>query len=256
MFSNLLHNAIKYTPDGGHIQVAVRVEGDRVVVRVVDDGIGIDAAMLPRIFDLFTQVPVTLDRAQGGLGLGLPLVRRLVALHGGEVVAASPGLDRGAAFEVRLPLATNEGLGAELAPVSDAAGADAERARRLVVVEDNPDIRECMAELLGAWGYEVAQAADGSQGLELILADPPRVAIVDVGLPKLDGYDLARRVRASLGPRRVRLIAMTGYGQPQDRERALEAGFDEHLVKPVSPDALARVISTGSADAGPLAVAG
>ncbi len=255
--ANLVHNAIKYTHDGGRIELTVRADDGQVVLRVSDDGIGIEPAMLPRIFDLFTQVPVSLDRAQGGLGLGLPLVRRIVDLHGGQVRAASGGLDRGSTFEVTLPLL----VGSAAAEASGDHGretSNAEQERRLVVIEDNPDIRECMAELLGAWGYQVAQAADGSEGLELILTDPPRVAIVDVGLPKLDGYDVARRVRARFGPQRVRLIAMTGYGQPQDRERALQAGFDEHLVKPVSPDALARVISAGASEAaaGPIAAAG
>lgn len=244
--ANLLDNALKYTSGRGQVLVTVGVVNERALLRVTDDGIGIEGPMLPRVFDEFTQAPLPLDRAPGGLGLGLSLVRRIVELHGGEVRATSPGLRRGATFEVSLPLRGGTTSNAAQPPTSRALGRPS--GGRLVLIEDNVDIRECLAELLRTWGYEVAQAGDGRTGLELVLGLRPTAAIVDVGLPGLDGYDVASRVRARLGPRGVRLIAITGYGQPADRERAFRAGFDEHLVKPVSPEELARLLPAARTD--------
>jgi signal transduction histidine kinase/ActR/RegA family two-component response regulator len=238
--SNLVTNAIKYTRRGGQVVVEVRAEGEEAVLRVRDDGVGIPAEHLESIFDLFCQAPTGLDRAKGGLGLGLTLVRALVGMHGGTVDARSDGVGQGSEFRVRLPLGA---AGAVLPlPVQDAAAAN-DAGVRIVLVEDNVDIRETLIELLMLDGYRVTGAADGPQGLTRILSELPEVAVIDVGLPGFDGYELARRARARLGGALV-LIAMTGYGQPDDRARAFESGFDEHVVKPVSVEDLAAAIES------------
>jgi len=237
VLSNLVTNAIKYTPTGGHVRVSVRREGDEGVLRVKDDGTGIDAELLPSIFDLFTQATPTLDRSRGGLGLGLALVKTLVEHHGGQVHAHSDGLGRGSEFVVRLPLAASG-----LAPIASAdATPTAGAGVWVLVVEDNEDARDTMQLLLEMWGYAVETAADGEEGLDKALTRRPAVAIVDIGLPKLDGYELARQLRARTD-RRPRLIAVTGYGQPEDRRQALAAGFDHHLSKPVDAEALALLL--------------
>lgn len=196
---------------------------------------------LPLIVFTRRETPVEAVLDQLLPAANVAVIERPARMHGGEVEARSAGLGRGATFIVRLPLLPQPAARQEPALPAPSPAGGAARAR-VVIVEDNPDIRECMAELLAAWGFDVAQAGDGRAGLDLIVGDPPAVAIVDVGLPKLDGYEVARAVRAHLPPGRVRLIAMTGYGQPQDRQRALQAGFDEHLVKPVNPDALSRLL--------------
>jgi signal transduction histidine kinase/ActR/RegA family two-component response regulator len=237
---NLVINAIKYTPRGGRIDVCVSLgEGEEAVLSVRDTGVGIPAEHLESIFDLFSQAPTGLDRAMGGLGLGLTLVRAIVAMHGGRVQAQSAGVGRGSEFRVRLPLATT-------AP-SAAAETEADVPHlgtsgvRLVVVEDNTDVLEGLTELLAEAGYSVEGAADGPQGLSRILAHRPIVALVDVGLPGFDGYELARRARTSLGDS-IGLIAMTGYGQEADRMRAFEAGFDDHVVKPSTIEEISAAI--------------
>jgi CheY-like chemotaxis protein len=242
VISNLLHNAIKYTPPGGRIAVRVGQEGKEAVVRVRDDGVGIPPEMLPHIFDLFTQVESSLPRSQGGLGLGLPLVRSLVELHGGRVTVESEGPSRGSEFVVRLPLARAEEPDAaadarRTAPAGSAAGL------LVLVVEDNRDGRESLRDLLEIWGHRVELAEDGPDGLAKALALHPDVALIDIGLPGIDGNELARRIRASLNGISPCLIAMTGYGQPEDRSRALRAGFDTYLVKPVEPDTLSRLLA-------------
>ena len=241
---NLVTNAIKYTPRGGRIDIEVsreEPEGDsdgRALLVVRDTGVGIPSGHLESIFDVFSQAPTGLDRAKGGLGLGLTLVRALVGMHGGTVDARSDGVGKGSEFRVRLPLA---------ASATDAAGVlrtsvpVVHESVRIVLVEDNVDIRETLTELLVLDGYWVEGAADGPQGLTRILSEVPNVALIDVGLPGFDGYEVARRARSHLGDTPV-LIAMTGYGQPDDRARAFAAGFDDHVVKPVSVEELSAAI--------------
>jgi signal transduction histidine kinase/CheY-like chemotaxis protein len=223
---NLLSNAIKYTPPGGTIDVVLESDGAEVVLRVRDSGKGIAPEMLTRIFDMFTQGDVTLDRSEGGMGIGLTLVKRLVQLHGGSVRAYSRGAGSGSEFIIRLPLAAKKNAAAPR-PKKSAAPVP----RQLVVVEDNPDIRDLLRIRLKHLGHEVAVAEDGPAGLETILAKRPEVALIDIGLPGIDGYEIARRVRAELGSD-VYLVALTGYGQAEDKKKALEAGFDVHLTKP------------------------
>jgi signal transduction histidine kinase/ActR/RegA family two-component response regulator len=235
---NLVTNAIKYTPRGGHVEVSVSGRSGAAVLVVRDDGIGVPPDQLQSIFEVFSQAPTGLDRTKGGLGLGLALVRALVNMHGGSVEAYSEGVGQGSRFAVTLPLLAAAGRDAAV-EVLPAEPADA--GVRIVLVEDNVDIRETLAELLVLDGYQVDGAGDGPQGLTRILAKAPDVALIDVGLPGFDGYELAKRVRAQLGESPV-LIAMTGYGQPDDRARAFDAGFDEHVVKPVSLEDLAGAI--------------
>lgn len=241
VLANLLTNAFKYTPRGGTVSVSVRVEHGSAVVEVADTGIGIAPEMLGRVFDAFAQADPALDRAEGGIGLGLALVRTIVQLHGGAVEGHSAGPQRGSTFVVRLPLAP------EAAPVAGVPSKDAAThrpGRRIVVVEDSPDIRELLADLLASDGHDVSCAEDGPHGLEQILRLAPDVAFVDVGLPGFDGFEVARRARARGSV--ARLVALTGYGQPEDRRHAFEAGFDDHLTKPVAESDLHRAM-TGTA---------
>ena len=234
--ANLLANALKYTPAGGRVSVAVARDDGHATIRVIDDGIGIPREMLGRIFEPFTQAATTIDRAQGGLGLGLSLVKRLVALHGGSVSARSDGAGKGSAFEVVLPLAAGHGAveGATAEPHVDAGKL------RVLVVEDNEDNRDALKLLVEHLGHEVDAVEDGLRGVARALAEHPDIMLVDIGLPGLDGYEVARRVRSALGAG-VKLVAVTGYGQPEDRRRAIAAGFDQHLTKPVDYDTLFRV---------------
>ncbi len=230
--SNLLDNACKYTPRGGRISVRVFTEGNDAVLSISDSGSGIAPDVLPRIFDLFAQGERTLDRSQGGLGLGLTVVRRLVHLHQGSIEASSDGLDRGAIFTVRLPRV------AAPAPTLPRGATPGPRPVDVVVVEDNPDNRHLVGEMMRMRGHRVTEAGDGISGVEAILARHTDLAIVDIGLPGWDGYEVARRVRASVAGKGVRLVALTGYGRSEDRARALAAGFDLFLVKPFDIDAL------------------
>ncbi len=247
---NLVTNAIKYTPRGGRIDIEVSREppnpeqsgqggaAGQAVLVVRDTGVGIPSEHLESIFDVFSQAPTGLDRAKGGLGLGLTLVRALVGMHGGTVDAHSEGVGKGSEFRVRLPLAASA---SEVTGVLRTAVPVVHESVRIVLVEDNVDIRETLTELLVLDGYWVEGAADGPQGLTRILSEVPNVALIDVGLPGFDGYEVARRARSHLGDTPV-LIAMTGYGQPDDRARAFEAGFDDHVVKPVSVEELSAAI--------------
>ncbi len=240
--NNLVDNALKYTPAGGAVSVVTeRVDGD-AVLRVRDTGRGISADVLAHVFDLFVQAPQALDRAPGGLGLGLTLVKRLVELHGGSVAAWSDGPDRGSEFVVRLP-ALAQPAGA--APGTTAAGREvATPLRRVLIVEDGLDARESLRLLLEHAGHVVETAEDGATGLAKLQSFRPEVALIDIGLPGLDGYALARLARERPETAAIRLVALTGYGQEDDRQRALAAGFDLHLTKPVDParldDLLAR----------------
>jgi signal transduction histidine kinase/ActR/RegA family two-component response regulator len=239
VLGNLVVNAVKYTPDGGTIRLSVRREGGEAVLCVSDNGIGIEPELLAHVFDLFRQGSRDLERSLGGLGIGLTLVRRLAELHGGSASVHSEGTGKGSEFTVRLPVAPEPGREGE----KTRAAAEARPGRHILVVEDNPDARETLAMLLELAGHRVELAADGATGLEKALALQPEVALVDVGLPRMDGYEVARRIRASKGVRRPYLVALTGYGAPEDRERALGAGFDAHIVKPVDPDTLAEVLA-------------
>jgi len=237
--SNLIGNAVRYTPPGGHIEVSTQKLDDHAVLRVRDDGVGIDAELSHRIFDLFVQGTPNLDRSKGGLGLGLALVKSLVERHGGSVSVHSAGRNTGAVFEVSIPLCTHV-AGTDAAHEVDVRGGG----ERVVVIEDNEDARETLTTLLQMWGFSVESAADGTEGLRKVLQLRPRLAIVDIGLPRLDGYEVARQVRAAMDAMAPYLIAVTGYGQPEDRQRALEAGFHHHLSKPVDVGALARLLAT------------
>ncbi|HWO17590.1 MAG TPA: ATP-binding protein [Kofleriaceae bacterium] len=238
---NLLGNAAKHTPPGGHIAVIARPAGARVSVEVRDDGAGIDPALLPRVFDLFVQGYQDRARAAGGLGLGLTIVRSLVQLHGGEVEVHSGGPGQGASFTVRLPavsLAAGAPPEAAAAPAEEPAEeprapAPASAKTRILVVDDNEDARWMLAEMLGVLGYEVEAAADGPAALAVMGAFQPDVAILDIGLPGMDGYELAARIRETASGQRVWLIALSGYGSAADRARSQAVGFDLHLVKPV-----------------------
>ncbi|HVU51221.1 MAG TPA: hybrid sensor histidine kinase/response regulator [Polyangia bacterium] len=251
--NNLLTNALKYTPAGGRVTVSVErcPDDGEVELRVVDTGMGIDGGALRSIFEPFTQSERTLDRAQGGMGLGLSVVRTLVRLHGGSVTAASPGLGHGTTFTVRLPLAPDDLAGlADVEELVAPLGLPGRPPRRIVIVEDSAENRETLQDLLEDLGHEVHVAVDGIEGVERTLALRPEVALVDIGLPLIDGFEVARRVRAAIGSETF-LLALTGYGQPEDRARAAAAGFDAHLTKPVDLGALERMLVTLTADGRP-----
>jgi CheY-like chemotaxis protein len=238
VLGNLITNAIKYTPPGGHIGVALGIEHGRVILRVSDDGMGLGEEFLPRVFELFTQADRTLDRAQGGLGIGLTLVRSLVELHGGQVHAVSDGVGKGSTFTIDLPVARPSPPSSHRPKVGEPR-----RCRRVLIVEDQDDTRELMHRLVESFGHHVAVAADGGEAVARAMADHPEIMLVDVGLPVLDGYEVARRVRAQLGDA-IRLIAITGYGLPDDQRRAREAGFDIHLTKPIDVEQLASLLAS------------
>jgi CheY-like chemotaxis protein/anti-sigma regulatory factor (Ser/Thr protein kinase) len=239
VISNLINNAAKYTEPGGRIVVGLRRDGDHAVLTVRDTGIGIETEMLDRIFELFAQADQSPARSRGGLGVGLTLVKQLVEMHGGSVRARSDGLSRGSEFEVRLPLLHED------APALEQRKTNSDPARkRLLLVEDNPDIGETLRDLLQLLGHRVELAGDGLRGVELALATRPDVALVDIGLPGIDGYEVARRLRESDAGKEILLVALTGYGRPEDRDRALASGFDAHMVKPVDPEELNELLAS------------
>lgn len=247
---NLLHNAGRYTPAGGHVWVRLEespaVGGPWAELTVEDDGLGMEPALVRRVFDLFAQGARSLARTEGGLGLGLPVVQRLVELHGGTVEASSPGRDRGSRFTVRLPLLQAE-VAEALEPERPAAEPEAGLAQRptrprILVVEDNRDAAEALGELLSAFGYPVDVALDGPQGLALAQETHPDVVLLDLGLPGMDGYQVARELRANPWGAEALIVALTGYGQPSDVERTLASGFDHHLLKPVRIDRLRELL--------------
>ena len=237
---NLLHNAAKYTPDGGHIELEARREGEEAVVRVRDNGIGMNAETLAIAFELFKQAHQGLDRRQGGLGVGLTLVQRLVKMHGGAVDARSEGVGRGSEFVVRLPLKPEQPIVRPLGDTKAAAGRGPRR--RILVVDDNRDAAQALKLLLETDGHEVQVAGDGAGGLALARQYKPDVALLDIGLPHMDGYELARRMREEPALGSTLLVAVTGYGQMHDRARASASGFNHHLVKPVEFSALQRLL--------------
>lgn len=242
VLANLLSNAAKYTEPGGRIFISAAREGGSALIRVRDTGVGIAPEMLPRIFEPFVQVKQSHSRPSEGLGIGLAMVRRLVELHDGSVEAFSAGPDRGSEFTVTVPIAAAV-IGAVDSPLH---GKPVESIRaaslRIIVVEDNEDVRKLLGTLLDADGHGVESCSDGPSGISLIRRLRPEVALIDIGLPGCDGYEVAAQIRADVGCNGVRLIAMTGYGQPEDFRRALAAGFDSHLVKPVQHADLARML--------------
>ncbi|MCK9686147.1 response regulator [Scleromatobacter humisilvae] len=242
--NNLLSNAIKYTPEGGAISVSVAHEpggpGEFALLEVSDNGIGIDADLLPHVFELFEQGKRALDRTQGGLGVGLTLVQRLVQLHGGEVVATSAGAGQGSQFRVLLPCLGD--VEEPVAPERSEQLPAATVARRILVVDDNVDVVETTTMLLSLSGHQVRSAKDGLQALHIATEFRPDVVLLDIGLPLMDGYEVARRLRQTPQTAGALLIALTGYGQQGDRQRGRDAGFDGHMLKPVDPHALAKMI--------------
>ena len=256
--ANLLNNACKFTPRGGRIQVAVGVEDRHAIVRIRDDGIGIAPEHLPRLFDMFSQIDTSLERTQGGLGIGLNLVQQLVEMHGGRVEARSEGIGTGSEFIVHFPVAgEDEGGIGEVAdrPAARPQGAPApaertvaapprapEKGRRILVVDDNVDSADSLVMLLRLLGHEAEVARDGVEAVETALRTRPDVVLLDIGLPRLNGFEAARRIRLSPHGRGMKLIAVTGWGQDEDRDLSRSAGFDEHLVKPVDIDRLASLL--------------
>jgi len=239
--TNLVDNAAKYTDPGGRIWLTAEREGTEAVIRVKDSGIGIDPAVLPRIFDMFTQAGLSLERSQGGLGVGLALVDRLVKLHGGSVSAHSGGLGKGSQFTIRLPaLQAHRQAAPELRP---AAPLGPEKHCRILVVDDNQDSADSLAMLLNMLGHEVKTANDGERALVTAAEFRPDVAILDIGLPKVNGYELAKQIREQPWGRDVVLVALTGWGQEQHRRRSAESGFNHHLTKPVEFDVLQQILA-------------
>jgi CheY-like chemotaxis protein len=239
VLDNLVGNALKYTPAGGRVTLSIEVDGPVAVLEVADSGPGLPPNLGNRMFELFVQGDRTLDRSQGGLGIGLTLVRSLIQLHGGTVEGTGNGPDKGAVFTVRLPRIP--------APADDLRALPASRPptipRCIVIVEDNDDTREMLRVQLVTEGHRVYEAADGKTGVELVTSVAADIALVDVGLPGIDGYEVARRIRATERGKSVCLVALTGYGRHEDRVHALDAGFDAHLTKPVPPERLAAVIA-------------
>ena len=230
---NLLTNAAKYTPDGGTVELYLGCDGNMAEIRVRDNGIGIPAAALATVFNMFSQLEPALDRAKGGLGIGLALVRGIVELHGGSVHAESGGAGKGSTFTVRLPLCADTA-----SPVQTVSVDDAPAQVRILVVDDNQDAAETLAMALELYGNKVMVASSATQALEVAPGFGPAVALLDIGLPDLNGYELARRLRQLPGGSSTTLIAATGWGQQKDRERAFEAGFDHHLTKPIDVEVL------------------
>jgi PAS domain S-box-containing protein len=239
-FSNLLTNAAKYTPRGGTVTVFGSAEGSTAAISIADTGVGIPADMLPRIFDMFTQLQAHRDRAHGGLGIGLTLAKRLVEMHGGTIEATSDGPSRGSCFTVRLPLLQAD---ADQPSGSRRPDAPATAGRRILIADDNDDTSEMMQMMLGFKGHDVRVARDGFEAVAVAKTFAPHIAFLDIGMPRMDGYEAARRIRALPG-RRVVLVALTGWGQEEDKRRSRDAGFDHHLTKPPEPDVLERLIGS------------
>jgi signal transduction histidine kinase len=259
-FMNLLNNAAKYMDRGGRVEVAVREEDGQVTVTVSDAGIGIAADRLEGVFEMFSQVETALSRSRGGLGIGLSLTRRLVEMHGGTVNATSAGLGRGSAFLVRLPLvadapAVSDDGGSGPASETEPAPAATAGTLRILVADDNEDAADTLAMLLEVLGHSVELAHDGEAAVAAASAFDPQLVLLDIGMPKLNGYEACRKIRELPGGAAMTLVAITGWGQPEDRRRSREAGFDQHLVKPVDPGALADLVAKIAAAGGVRAAA-
>ncbi len=254
VFANLLNNAAKYSERGGHIRLTVEPQGSDVVISVMDTGVGIPAAMLPRIFDLFIQVDRSLEKSQGGLGIGLTLVKRLVDMHGGSVDARSDGHEKGSEFVVRLPLLKDEGGRmkdeSETNEVQPSISVSQPPKCRILVADDNVDSAMSLALMLQIMGNDVRTAHDGLQAVAVAETFRPEVILLDIGMPKMNGYEACRRIREQAWGENTMLIALTGWGQDEDRRRSEEAGFNHHMVKPVDPMALGQLlrgVSSGTA---------
>lgn len=242
--ANLLSNAAKYTERGGRVWLTVELQGSDVVVTVKDNGVGISPAMLPRIFDMFTQADRSFERSQGGLGIGLSLTKQLIELHGGSIEARSAGQGKGSEFLVRFPMVTP----APSKPIDPPKSIQRTFQWRIVVADDNVDAAASLATLLTLMGNEVRTASDGLQALDVAAALRPHLIVLDIGMPKMDGYEACRRIREQPWGRKVLLVALTGWGQDEDRRRSHEAGFDHHLVKPVAPVEIEKLLARVSAD--------
>ena len=243
VFSNLLQNAAKYTEQGGHVWLTAERHGGEVVVKIRDTGLGIPAEMLPRIFEMFIQVDRSLERSQGGLGVGLTLVKRLVEMHGGSVEARSDGAGMGSEFTVRLPVAVALASHQPQPPKGEGEKTAGPVKRRILVVDDNKDAADSLSMMLRITGMEVRTAYDGLEAVEVAAAFNPDVVLLDIGLPKLNGYEAARRIREQPWGKDMVLVAVTGWGQEEDRRRSQEAGFNGHMVKPVDPAALQQLLT-------------
>jgi PAS domain S-box-containing protein len=239
VLANLLTNAAKYTNVEGNIELSASRDGHEVVIQVKDNGIGISPELISQMFDLFTQGPRTLERAEGGLGIGLTLVRSLVEMHGGTVVALSDGPGKGSVFVVRLPAGTAASVATPKAVLRQRV--KTHTPRRMLIVDDNIDAAELLAELCTEMGHQVKTAHDGPAALAVLDGFAPEIAILDIGLPVMSGYELAKRMREQLGSS-CRLIALTGYGQEHDRQKSLDAGFEAHMVKPINESRLTAII--------------
>jgi CheY-like chemotaxis protein len=243
VLANLLNNAAKYTDHGGRIWLSARQEGGELVLRVKDTGVGIAADMLARIFEPFVQSDRVLYHSQGGLGIGLTLVRSLIEMHGGSITAHSEGPGKGSEFVIRLPaLSPKQPIPGPTAGESSEPVGSAPQ-RRILVVDDNVDAAESLALLLQMEGHDVRVTHDGAAALAAVEADPPDLVFLDIGMPVMNGYDVAQRLRQRPGLEKLVLVAMTGWGQEEDRRRSQEAGFDHHLVKPAEPEALRRLLA-------------
>jgi CheY-like chemotaxis protein len=241
VFGNLLNNASKFTPTGGRIELVAELWGDEVAVTVRDTGIGLAADMRSRVFELFAQVDASRSLSKGGLGIGLALAKRITELHGGSIAVFSEGLDRGSEFVVRLPLVSQ--AGDQASGVAPAGSTSPAASRRILVVDDNRDSAESMSALLALDGHQTLMSHDGLDALEKAASFRPDVILLDIGLPLLDGYEVCRRIREQPGTEHVVMIATTGWGQPDDRRKSREAGFDSHCVKPVDHAVLSELIA-------------
>ena len=237
---NLLSNAAKYTPERGDIWLSMEEKGEEVVIRVKDSGVGIAPDLLPQIFDLFTQAQRTLDRSQGGLGIGLTVVRKVIEMHGGTTEAHSSGLGRGSEFIVRLPAVRSPAQ----VKIPGAKRAQPGQTWRVLIVDDNADSADSIAAILETSGHEVEVAYSAQKALEMAVEHQPDIVLLDIGLPDMDGYEVAKHLRQTPELKEMRLIAITGYGQESDRQRSREAGFDEHLVKPVEWQKLEELLAS------------
>lgn len=246
VISNLLNNAAKYTERGGRIRLAVERRGGEVIVTVRDNGIGIPAHMLPHVFDMFTQVDRNLERSQGGLGIGLSIVKRLVEMHGGSVEARSDGHGMGSEFIVRLPVV----LSVTQPQADDAEPIHPSSRRRILVVDDNRDAAMSLAMMLKVMGNDVKTANDGLEALDVAAVYRPDLILLDIGMPRLNGYETAKQIREQAWGKRIRLVALTGWGQDNDRRKSQDAGFDSHMVKPIDPAALKKLLASIQANTG------
>ena len=253
VLANILNNAAKFTDPGGRIALSVRRKADAVVIRITDNGAGISEEMLPRVFDLFTQVERPLDRASTGLGIGLALVHRLVEMHGGHVLARSDGPGKGAELIVQLPLHETGQASTVIPEPVEQPAAPPLTPRRVLVVDDNVDAAETLALMLKLHGHHVQTAHDGLDALRVAAVFAPHVILLDLGMPNLNGYETANRIRSQPWGREMALVALTGWGQPKDRKRTVEAGFDAHLVKPVDQNTLLKTLHEVIAPRAPMA---